>query len=692
VIERSRRRSISRTIRRLAAHTRRALHAIRRAGPGRYPGAITAVELTASGEIGIEGFAHVLGDSVASVVVTVDGRVIGAAPVDLDTPELAAARPADAGSRRAGWRLVVPRDAVSAGAVIFDAVALTQSGLTEALEAVTWTMPSGPPHAPAERAPTRVTGELETAHAFSYENGAVIVTTGWAAPARLVDRVDVFVDDAATGAARPFCVPRTEIADLLDDPTASLAGFWHLAEIDRAPGTTVRVSVEAVSRFGNRMLGESEVVIAPAAPRADAVDRGWLAALRARADIAADACVPAGGLNLFVVAHDLRLGGAQLCLLEILRRVLPKLDVACTVIAPFDGPLRRELEASGARVHVTGRFPFEAAEYESTVREMAQIVASDGCNVALVNSLGSFIGVDVASRCGIPSVLAIHEHYSLDAFLHFAFGDNPPDEHVCAQARRAIEQASLVCFVAGATMQRFTDAIDPPDDERFARIEYGIPLAEFTPGRYDRARIRAAHGFTTDDRVLLCAGTVEPRKCQSSLVLALDRIIGQHPDVQLVLVGMEPTPYGDAVAALVSGLGLERRVRLVDSTPDVAPWYAIADALVLASDAESLPRVVIEAMACEVPALATDVGGVAELVRDGDTGLLCEARDIGALARGLDRLLTLPPEELRAMVARAAKHIGPHREVESYAAKFEALLRALAKDPAVSPRAVFEEQ
>jgi hypothetical protein len=263
VIERSGGRSVVRAIRRLVAHARRAFHAIRRAGPGRYPGSIIEIELTAGGDIAVAGFAHLPGESVASVIVTVDGRIVGGASVDVDSPDLAAARPADAGSSRAGWRLVVPRRDVPAGPVTFDAVALTRSGLTETLGSTTWTMPIPHAHAAAERVPTLVTGELETTHTFSYESGALIVTTGWVAPARQIERVEVFVDDVAAGPARQFCVPRSDIADRLADPTAAFAGFWHLAEVDRAPGTTVRVSVHAVSRVGHTTLGQRDVVIAP---------------------------------------------------------------------------------------------------------------------------------------------------------------------------------------------------------------------------------------------------------------------------------------------------------------------------------------------------------------------------------------------------------------------------------------------
>ena len=74
-------------------------------------------------------------------------------------------------------------------------------------------------------------------------------------------------------------------------------------------------------------------------------------------------------------------------------------------------------------------------------------------------------------------------------------------------------------------------------------------------------------------------------------------------------------------------------MRLIPITPDVDPWYGMADILVCASDIESLPRTVLEAMAWETPVLATSVFGLPELIDDGETGWLCEPRDMLALAR-----------------------------------------------------------
>ena len=122
-------------------------------------------------------------------------------------------------------------------------------------------------------------------------------------------------------------------------------------------------------------------------------------------------------------------------------------------------------------------------------------------------------------------------------------------------------------------------------------------------------------------------------------------------------------------------------MQLVPITPDVDPWYGMADLFVCASDVESLPRTVLEAMAWETPVLATSVFGLPELIDDGKTGWLCEPRDITALAAGIDRALSTSPER-KAQIARDSRLLIEQRHaLDKYATEIAALFeRALGHD------------
>ena len=199
-------------------------------------------------------------------------------------------------------------------------------------------------------------------------------------------------------------------------------------------------------------------------------------------------------------------------------------------------------------------------------------------------------------------------------------------------------------------------------------IPYGIDLAPIDAERehFDRAAARREAGIPEDAELVICVGTVEPRKAQLPLAQAFELIAESHPSAHLAFVGGDDKQYSRMLSDFVAGAKHGERIELIPVTPDIQRWYAMADILVCASDVESLPRTVLEAMAWETPVLATDVFGLPELIDDGETGWLCEARDTTALARGLDRALNSPDEERRKLGQNARGLVERRHSLERY--------------------------
>jgi glycosyltransferase involved in cell wall biosynthesis len=158
---------------------------------------------------------------------------------------------------------------------------------------------------------------------------------------------------------------------------------------------------------------------------------------------------------------------------------------------------------------------------------------------------------------------------------------------------------------------------------RIAVIPNGVP-AGF-------ARIRADTPAHAGPFRLLFVGRLSPQKNLPRLLEAMSRL---HADVELVIVGDGPSR--PVVETMVHGYAL-RNVRLVGAAhgDDLADWYRWADALVLTSDREGMPLVLLEAMAAGLPIVATDVPGVAATV--GDAGLVVPPAP-GAVAEAVERL------------------------------------------------------
>ncbi len=195
------------------------------------------------------------------------------------------------------------------------------------------------------------------------------------------------------------------------------------------------------------------------------------------------------------------------------------------------------------------------------------------------------------------------------------------------------------------------------DPSRIEWIAPGVDRALFSPG--DRAAARSATGLAPAPTVLF-VGRIQPLKGLDLAVEALSLL--RHRDAQLVVVG---GPSGDdgadterAVRAQVSMLGLGDRVTWCPPQPHhlLSSYYRAADVVVVPSRSESFGLVALEAAACGTPVVAADVGGLSQLVVDGETGLLVP-RTADRFASALDLVLGHPllAERMGASAASRAQ-------------------------------------
>jgi glycosyltransferase involved in cell wall biosynthesis len=215
---------------------------------------------------------------------------------------------------------------------------------------------------------------------------------------------------------------------------------------------------------------------------------------------------------------------------------------------------------------------------------------------------------------------------------------------------------------------------------RGRRIAYGVRLdaiAEYIES-HDQEAVRRQLGFVPEDRVVLCMGVIQERKAQLALVAAFGRLFRTFPHAKLVLVGDHPTPYSAAIHQYVSDVGTGSAIRIENIVPDIYRWYRAADVMISASDIESLPRSVLEAMAFGLPTMAADVFGLSEVITDGVNGWLFEARNGAALTGGLRRILALSPAELAEVSAQCQRDSAAH-DGQGYADEYLALFRELSR-------------
>jgi D-inositol-3-phosphate glycosyltransferase len=506
---------------------------------------------------------------------------------------------------------------------------------------------------------------------------------GWALPSgATLARVTVRVNGDATGSARPLASPRPDLAATRSEAAAPIAGFEHAVVVGGAPGDPVQIEVDVVTCDGRRFpLEPVTVVIDPDVRRANATPRP-IPPVDAGSDCSST--TRRAAIRLVAFTHRLDLGGGQLYLQDLLRELLPDPDLDCLVVSAADGPLRHELESIGAEVRVTA-FPVSTLEeYEDRVVELASVVRERDANVVLVNTMMSGIGADLAARLGIPAIWVIRESFVPDDFWPAAYGEDGVDPHVRDAIERRLSGAGAVVFEADATRAAYAPLTD---SQRAVTIPHGVPLGPIdVHSGVDRGVARRVGGFAETADVVLNVGTIEPRKGQAALMLAFAEIADEFPDATLVVVGDIGDTYATAVRAMARRLQLGNRLRIEPITPDPHPWYAIANAFVLPSDVESLPRVLLEAMAFGLPVAATAVWGIPEIIDDGENGLLFEARDIGAIVDVLRRLLTMSTRERQRLGTAASRTVRARHDPATAVDCLGKLIRGFASNPTAVPR------
>jgi glycosyltransferase involved in cell wall biosynthesis len=207
-----------------------------------------------------------------------------------------------------------------------------------------------------------------------------------------------------------------------------------------------------------------------------------------------------------------------------------------------------------------------------------------------------------------------------------------------ALPRRMILWAAQRASGLIAVCQALKDAlVDLGVDERRVRVlRNGVDLELFKPA--DRAAARRR--FKLDGPTLISVGHLIPRKAHDLVIEALPAL----PGTQLLIAGDGPEEA--ALRSLAARLGVNDRVRFLGRVAheDLAGLYTAADVLVLASSREGWANVLLEAMACATPVVASNVWGTPEVVAAPEAGRLMKQRSPDALAAAVTELLADPPD------------------------------------------------
>jgi glycosyltransferase involved in cell wall biosynthesis len=260
---------------------------------------------------------------------------------------------------------------------------------------------------------------------------------------------------------------------------------------------------------------------------------------------------------------------------------------------------------------------------------LRRIVESRGSDLIITNSVKSHF---LAWRSGLwrkhPWVAFHHGYTDTDRKMRLY---NRLD-------RWSLPHADRVVTVCRAFAQELSASTGVPIEK--ISVQHNSIRRQSPANAADVAALRARLGITKNEQVVLSVGRLSREKAHLDLIEGFKHLREMNPAIPVKLVIVGDGSERPRLEAAVESFGIKELVVFAGQVSDVQPFYGLADVFALPSHSEGSPNVLLEAMAANLPVVATAVGGVPEIVKNNESALLVAPNDPSALAAAIGQLLT----------------------------------------------------
>ena len=299
--------------------------------------------------------------------------------------------------------------------------------------------------------------------------------------------------------------------------------------------------------------------------------------------------------------------------------------------------------------------------------DVLELIRLDGIDIVHSHGKGAGLyGRLAARRAGIPAVHTFHG-------IHARYPVGGARAYLMLERALARITAAIVHVSESQALEAAALGLAPPG--RTHIIVNGIDARCVAAAAMTRAAAREQLRLEPDALVLGTVARFDPVKALDSLLRAFALAAAQDPAARLVLVG--DGPEAPRLRALSATLGIESRVRWAGPIADASRLLPALDLYVSASRKEGLPLALLEAMACQVPVVATRVSGHVDVVEEGVTGLLAAPDDHRDLGRAMRELMT-EPGRCSVMGQAGRRRVEDRFGASRMAAETAALYRSVA--------------
>ena len=350
--------------------------------------------------------------------------------------------------------------------------------------------------------------------------------------------------------------------------------------------------------------------------------------------------------------------------------------VVCTLLE--NGPLAEPLQRAGIPVHCFGMVSSVAGwRFPITILRLIQLIRRERPAVVHTYLVVANIVGSLAIRLAGAGCVVVTSRRDMGEDL--------------TEVQRRLQLLSVrwsdrILVNSSAVRQVALDAEKIPQ-EKISLLLNGVdlpsePVGQAPPQSVGGQGPDVREGLPPDAQVIGMVGNLRPVKGHDVVLRALPEILKQNPSAHLAIAGyVKDTVYVERLRRLAQQLGVSEHLHFLGERTDIQNVLNSFDLLVHASHAEGNSNAILEAMAAGLAVAATKVGGAADVIRHGETGLLVPPNDPTALAQAVNRLLADSAERLR--IGQAARNevrtrFGVPKMVENLDSLYRSLLPRLA--------------
>ncbi|MCP5005979.1 MAG: glycosyltransferase family 4 protein [Planctomycetes bacterium] len=381
-------------------------------------------------------------------------------------------------------------------------------------------------------------------------------------------------------------------------------------------------------------------------------------------------------IRILNIITRLELGGPPILILDILQR-LSKERFESTIATGFASSRKRDMidlaKEKGLKVFIIPSLVRNSCphkDFVSLVRLFFLIKRERFDIIHTHTSKGGFIGRLAARLAGAKVII-----YSPHGDIFEGYFSRPVTKLFVLLEKFAALFTDEIITLSKRGKKRFIDH-GIGEVQRIRHIYNGIDFKKFNIDGNKKLEKRDDFGLSGDDFVCATIGRLVPVKGHSHLLKAVHRVVQNIPRAKFLFVG--DGPLRQSLEQEIVSLKLESHVSLLGARTDIAEMLSCIDLFLLPSINEGFGIVLVEAMAMGKPVLATNVGGIPEIVTDGTTGILVPPKDYEAFASAIIKLYNNPTLAFK-MGQAGYKRARRLFNIESTVQKYETLYHELTR-------------